>query len=162
MSLFLLAVSRKSICVQSVGLYNTLYCASYNVTVSVGQKQKARLPSKCWFIIWYIIYQLQCHCFCWQTAGSPFAFKVLVYYIIHYIPTTISLFFCWPTTGSPFAFKVSAQPDASKVRVSGPGVEHGILATFQSRFVVETRGAGAGQLTVRIRGPKGWCLWENI
>nr|KAG5688121.1 hypothetical protein BaRGS_007580 [Batillaria attramentaria] len=57
--------------------------------------------------------------------------------------------------GSPFAFKVSAQPDASKVRVSGPGVEHGILATFQSRFVVETRGAGAGQLTVRIRGPKG-------
>ncbi|XP_076435464.1 filamin-A-like isoform X7 [Babylonia areolata] len=58
-------------------------------------------------------------------------------------------------TGSPFEFKVSAQPDASKVRVSGPGVEHGILATFQSRFVVETRGAGAGQLTVRIRGPKG-------
>ncbi|XP_070173163.1 filamin-B-like isoform X5 [Littorina saxatilis] len=57
--------------------------------------------------------------------------------------------------GSPFAFKVSAQPDASKVRVSGPGVEHGLLATFQSRFVVETRGAGAGQLTVRIRGPKG-------
>ncbi|KAL8600676.1 hypothetical protein ACOMHN_006742 [Nucella lapillus] len=57
--------------------------------------------------------------------------------------------------GSPFDFKVSAQPDASKVRVSGPGVEHGILATFQSRFVVETRGAGAGQLTVRIRGPKG-------
>ena len=50
---------------------------------------------------------------------------------------------------------MSAQPDASKVRVSGPGVEHGILATFQSRFVVETRGAGAGQLTVRIRGPKG-------
>ncbi|XP_048246439.1 filamin-C-like isoform X5 [Haliotis rufescens] len=57
--------------------------------------------------------------------------------------------------GSPFVFRVSAQPDASKVRVSGPGVEHGILATFQSRFIVETRGAGAGQLMVRIRGPKG-------
>ncbi|XP_059143816.1 filamin-B-like, partial [Physella acuta] len=57
--------------------------------------------------------------------------------------------------GSPFPFKVSAQPDASKVRVSGPGVEHGILANFQSQFIVETRGAGAGQLTVRIRGPKG-------
>ncbi|KAH9509017.1 hypothetical protein Btru_048613 [Bulinus truncatus] len=57
--------------------------------------------------------------------------------------------------GSPFAFKVSAQPDASKVRVSGPGVEHGILANFQSQFIVETKGAGAGQLTVRIRGPKG-------
>ena len=91
-SLFLLADSRKSICVQSVGLYNTLYCASYNVTVSVGQKQKACLPSKCWFIIWYIIYQLQCHCFCWRTAGSLFAFKVLVYYIIHDIPATVSLF----------------------------------------------------------------------
>ncbi|XP_061194597.1 filamin-C-like isoform X3 [Saccostrea echinata] len=57
--------------------------------------------------------------------------------------------------GSPFVLKVNAQPDASKVRVTGPGVEHGILATFQSRFIVETRGAGAGQLTVRIRGPKG-------
>jgi len=57
--------------------------------------------------------------------------------------------------GSPFPLKVSAQPDASKVRVSGPGVEHGILANFQSQFIVETRGAGAGQLTVRIRGPKG-------
>ncbi|XP_060073080.1 filamin-C-like [Ylistrum balloti] len=57
--------------------------------------------------------------------------------------------------GSPFILKVGSQPDASKVRVTGPGVEHGILATFQSSFVVETRGAGAGQLTVRIRGPKG-------
>ncbi|XP_078312683.1 filamin-A-like isoform X1 [Crassostrea virginica] len=57
--------------------------------------------------------------------------------------------------GSPFVIKVGAQPDASKVRVTGPGVEHGILATYQSRFIVETRGAGAGQLTVRIRGPKG-------
>ena len=58
-------------------------------------------------------------------------------------------------SGSPFVFKVTAQPDASKVRVVGPGVEHGILATFVSRFIVETKGAGAGQLTVRIRGPKG-------
>ncbi|XP_060571832.1 filamin-A-like isoform X3 [Ruditapes philippinarum] len=57
--------------------------------------------------------------------------------------------------GSPFVYKVTAQPDASKVRVHGPGVEHGILATYISRFIVETRGAGAGQLTVRIRGPKG-------
>lgn len=61
-------------------------------------------------------------------------------------------------TGSPFMLRVSQQPDASKVRVTGPGVEHGILATFQSRFIVETRGAGAGQLTVRIRGPKGKAI----
>ena len=57
--------------------------------------------------------------------------------------------------GSPFTLKISGAPDASKVRVRGPGVEHGILATYQSRFICETKGAGAGQLTVRIRGPRG-------
>ncbi|KAG8281179.1 hypothetical protein J6590_063972 [Homalodisca vitripennis] len=57
--------------------------------------------------------------------------------------------------GSPFCLRVSGAPDASKVRVYGPGVEHGVLATFQSRFICDTRGAGAGQLTVRVRGPKG-------
>lgn len=31
--------------------------------------------------------------------------------------------------GSPFIFNVSNPPDASKVKVYGPGVEHGILAT---------------------------------
>lgn len=58
-------------------------------------------------------------------------------------------------TGSPFGLRVVGAPDASKVRVYGPGIEHGVLATFQSRFICDTRGAGAGQLTVRVRGPKG-------
>ena len=71
------------------------------------------------------------------------------------LPESVSANSKFRCAGSPFSFKVAAMPDASKVRVSGPGVEHGILATFQSRFVVETRGAGAGQLTVRVRGPKG-------
>ncbi|GMT03056.1 hypothetical protein PENTCL1PPCAC_25230, partial [Pristionchus entomophagus] len=57
--------------------------------------------------------------------------------------------------GSPFLVHVSNPPDASKVRVYGPGIEHGILSHFKSNFVVETKGAGAGQLTVRVRGPKG-------
>lgn len=57
--------------------------------------------------------------------------------------------------GSPFVLKVAGTPDPSKVRVYGPGVEPGVLATFQSRFLCDTRGAGAGQLTVRVRGPKG-------
>jgi len=57
--------------------------------------------------------------------------------------------------GSPFQLRVSSAPDPSKVRVYGPGVEHGVLARYQSRFICDTRGAGAGQLTVRIRGPKG-------
>ncbi|KAK6644516.1 hypothetical protein RUM43_000783 [Polyplax serrata] len=57
--------------------------------------------------------------------------------------------------GSPYTLRVAGAPDPSKVRVYGPGVEHGVLATFQSRFICDTRGAGAGQLTVRVRGPKG-------
>ncbi|CAJ0934049.1 unnamed protein product, partial [Mesorhabditis belari] len=57
--------------------------------------------------------------------------------------------------GSPFLVHVSMPPDPSKVRVYGPGIEHGILSLFKSNFVVETKGAGAGQLTVRVRGPKG-------
>lgn len=57
--------------------------------------------------------------------------------------------------GSPFALRLVGSPDASKVKVYGPGIEHGVLATFQSRFICDTRGAGAGQLTVRVRGPKG-------
>ncbi|GBO22567.1 hypothetical protein AVEN_271577-1, partial [Araneus ventricosus] len=56
---------------------------------------------------------------------------------------------------SPFTLRVAGAPDASKVRVYGPGIEPGVLATYQSRFICDTRGAGAGQLTVRIRGPKG-------
>lgn len=32
--------------------------------------------------------------------------------------------------GSPFIFNVSNPPDASKVKVYGPGIEHGILATY--------------------------------
>lgn len=58
-------------------------------------------------------------------------------------------------TGSPFSFNVLPGIDPTKVRVSGPGIEPGILATYQSTFLVETTGAGPGKLTVRVRGPKG-------
>ena len=58
-------------------------------------------------------------------------------------------------SGSPFSLRVAGAPDPSKVRVYGPGIEHGVLPLYQSRFICDTRGAGAGQLTVRIRGPKG-------
>lgn len=57
--------------------------------------------------------------------------------------------------GSPYSLRIAGAPDASKVRVYGPGIEPGVLAVYQSRFICDTRGAGAGQLTVRIRGPKG-------
>lgn len=62
---------------------------------------------------------------------------------------------------SPFLIKISGRPDPNKVRVYGPGVEHGVLSLYQSRFVCDTRGAGAGQLTVRIRGPKGAFRMET-
>lgn len=62
---------------------------------------------------------------------------------------------------SPFCIKVSGKPDPTKVRVYGPGVDHGVLSLYQSRFVCDTRGAGAGQLTVRIRGPKGAFRMET-
>lgn len=62
---------------------------------------------------------------------------------------------------SPFLIRVAGKPDPSKVRVHGPGVEHGVLSLYQSRFVCDTRGAGAGQLTVRIRGPKGAFRMET-
>eukprot|EP00096_Caligus_rogercresseyi_P013172 TRINITY_DN5849_c0_g1_i1.p1 TRINITY_DN5849_c0_g1~~TRINITY_DN5849_c0_g1_i1.p1 ORF type:complete len:945 (-),score=251.50 TRINITY_DN5849_c0_g1_i1:1000-3834(-) len=57
--------------------------------------------------------------------------------------------------GSPFNLKVAGAPDPSRVRVYGPGIEHGVLAMYQSRFICDTRGAGAGQLSVRMKGPKG-------
>ena len=56
--------------------------------------------------------------------------------------------------GSPFDMKILGYPDANKVNVYGPGVSHGVLSTFKSRFVCDTQGAGTGQLTVKIRGPK--------
>jgi len=50
---------------------------------------------------------------------------------------------------------VQAGPDASKVIVCGEGIKNGILATFESGFTVDTRGAGPGQLTVKVRAKKG-------
>ncbi|XP_064615046.1 filamin-A-like isoform X2 [Liolophura sinensis] len=57
--------------------------------------------------------------------------------------------------GSPFSIRVMDPPDPTRVKVYGPGVEDGVIQKFQSRFIVETRGAGAGQLAVKVKGPKG-------
>ncbi|XP_059161846.1 filamin-A-like isoform X3 [Physella acuta] len=57
--------------------------------------------------------------------------------------------------GSPFILRVGDPPDPSRVRVFGPGIEDGHIDNFQSRFLVDTHGAGAGQLAVKIRGPRG-------
>ena len=57
--------------------------------------------------------------------------------------------------GSPFTVKVNGPPDPSKVRVSGPGIHNGVLQQYNGSFTVSTQGAGPGELTVKIRGPKG-------
>ncbi|XP_075265778.1 filamin-B-like [Convolutriloba macropyga] len=56
---------------------------------------------------------------------------------------------------SPYLVRISGPPDPSKCRVYGPGLEHGVLSTFKGDFVCDTKGAGAGQLKVRVHGPKG-------
>ncbi|KAL4219915.1 hypothetical protein ACF0H5_020327 [Mactra antiquata] len=56
---------------------------------------------------------------------------------------------------SPFRIPIGEPPDPRKVKVYGPGIEPGVIQKFESKFIVETFGAGAGQLSVRIRGPRG-------
>jgi len=65
------------------------------------------------------------------------------------------------SAGSPFTVKVNGPPDPSKVRVSGPGIHNGILQQYDGSFTVNTQGAGPGELTVKIRGPKGLCCRES-
>ena len=56
-------------------------------------------------------------------------------------------------TGNPFAFRVTKPPDPSRVQVGGPGLMPGVIGLFDPSFDVDTREAGNGQLTVRIKGP---------
>ena len=46
------------------------------------------------------------------------------------------------------------------MRVFGPGLEHGVLWNFQSHFFVDTRNAGKGDLTVKVRGARGKVVIE--
>ncbi|GFR82088.1 filamin-C [Elysia marginata] len=58
--------------------------------------------------------------------------------------------------GSPYAIDIKASNTGLlPVKCWGPGIENGIIPDFQSTFWVETTGAGAGDLRVRIMGPKG-------
>ena len=51
--------------------------------------------------------------------------------------------------------RVGEPPDPTEVKVFGPGIEDGLIDWFESRFLVDTHGAGAGQLAVKVRGPRG-------
>ena len=56
------------------------------------------------------------------------------------------------SAGSPFSIWASS---ASLLRVTGPGIEHGVLATFKSVFEVDATEAGPGDLKVRVGGRRG-------
>ena len=44
--------------------------------------------------------------------------------------------------GSPYSLRISQAPDANKVKVTGPGIFHGVLSKFESKFICDTKGAG--------------------
>jgi len=54
--------------------------------------------------------------------------------------------------GSPFSTWASS---ASLLKVTGPGIEHGVLSTFKSVFEVDATEAGPGDLRVRVGGRRG-------
>ena len=57
-----------------------------------------------------------------------------------------------PVPGSPFVVNVKSGCDPARVRAYGPGLEKGIANT-PAHFIVETRGAGSGGLSLAIEGP---------
>ncbi|XP_062597927.1 filamin-C-like [Saccostrea cucullata] len=58
--------------------------------------------------------------------------------------------------GSPYAIDIKTpRKQQYPVRVYGPGISDGILPEFESHFMVDAQGAGAGELKVVIMGPKG-------
>ncbi|KAM9859071.1 filamin B a [Aulostomus maculatus] len=56
---------------------------------------------------------------------------------------------------SPFKVQVLPTHDASKVRVSGPGLTSGFPASFPVEFNIDTKDAGQGQLSVLITDQDG-------
>ena len=61
--------------------------------------------------------------------------------------------------GSPYAIDVFKPKKLEyPVTVYGPGIHDGILPNFESHFIVDARGAGAGELKVVLFGPKGYFI----
>lgn len=57
--------------------------------------------------------------------------------------------------GSPFKVPVKDVVDASKVKISGPGVGSGVRAKIPQSFTVDCSKAGVAPLSVSVTGPKG-------
>ncbi|XP_054724113.1 filamin-A-like [Uloborus diversus] len=56
---------------------------------------------------------------------------------------------------SPFRVNVGEPTDSNKVKVFGPGVEPGVKAKSPTHFNIDCRGAGAGDVKVKITDEKG-------
>lgn len=58
--------------------------------------------------------------------------------------------------GSPYAIDIITPKKLQyPVKVYGPGIHDGVLPDFESHFLVDARGAGAGELKVVLMGPRG-------
>ena len=55
--------------------------------------------------------------------------------------------------GSPFKIRVHPSPDASKVKVTGPGIKNGFLGD-RGQIYIDTKEAGIGTLLIRVHGIK--------
>ncbi|KAJ7994428.1 hypothetical protein DPEC_G00249170 [Dallia pectoralis] len=58
-------------------------------------------------------------------------------------------------TGSPFKVPVKDMVDASKVKISGPGVSSGVRAKVPQSFTVDCTKAGIAPLSVAVTAPRG-------
>ncbi|XP_022101216.1 filamin-A-like isoform X2 [Acanthaster planci] len=63
---------------------------------------------------------------------------------------------------SPIHSKVLPQYDASKVKVKGPGVEKGVLASLPVEFTVDTRDAGDADLEITITDSSGKPITPEV
>ncbi|XP_038047789.1 filamin-A-like isoform X6 [Patiria miniata] len=63
---------------------------------------------------------------------------------------------------SPIHSKVLPQYDASKVKVKGPGVEKGVLASLPVEFTVDTKDAGDADLEITITDSSGKPITPEV
>ena len=59
--------------------------------------------------------------------------------------------------------KVKKKSEPKNVKISGPGVEKEITASVPQEFLVDTRGAGIGDLDIQIQNPdkKQMRYWKT-
>ncbi|XP_061930039.1 filamin-A isoform X2 [Apis cerana] len=110
-----------------------------------------------------------------QDAGRPADFQVTITapsgnrvkahvvpthegYLVNFTPTELGEYLLAisfggePITNQPYRLTCVHGSDPEKVRASGPGLSHGVV-NKPAEFVIDTRGAGQGNLGVTVEGP---------